>query len=194
MLKYNLSQQQHLNKGLMGILESACLSSCPSVYEMQVILCRELVQFCFNFIETLHICWSYIEVFKMQFSSVNSWLRNYLPLTLDSFWNYLFLSKCWWGIKSHSVTALVSVGEDLSLPVSGGTRSDCTECEVRSWSVLFAKAESTLQIGLYWSYCHFSIVGHIIAVSVSMHVFSGFFTPVLRQLSFRATDRVSHMR
>ena len=58
------------NECFQGILKSACLFVCvsmypclgPSVYKMLVILCRILLlQFCFNSYKTLHICWSYIE-------------------------------------------------------------------------------------------------------------------------------------
>ena len=48
-----------------GILESACLSLCLSVYKLLIILCRKfLTQFCFNCIETLQVHWSYIEALK----------------------------------------------------------------------------------------------------------------------------------
>ena len=46
------------------IRQCVCVSVCLCVYKILVILYAELLQFCFNCIETLHIHQSYIEVLQ----------------------------------------------------------------------------------------------------------------------------------
>ena len=101
----------------------------------------------------------------MHTHSTNHHCDNYVLLTASS-------TKMW----PWYMTLTLADDLDLGTSIYFGSYSEMLSFQVKFWLV---------GCWLYWVQCHFNSYGHIIAVS-DTHIFPGFLTPVITQLSFQS--------